>query len=324
MDRPFRFSVTAYEPDSSKDWVETARRAEALGYSTLFTADHYLGPGPSTQESGRAPVGVAPLTACMAAAMVTTDLRVGCRVLGVDYHQPAVVLAKELATLDLLSDGRLEVGLGAGWMAAEYEAMGLQMDRPGVRIERMGQVARLLKACWSGEQMDIRDSHVTATGFAGRPVPVQRPHPPLLIGGGGPKVLAMAGAEGDIVSFNFSNARGRIGPDSIRSSSQEATAEKVGWAREGAGERFGELELEIGAYFVAIGDRARETAEAVATRFEVGVEEIVDNPHALLGSVDDVCDRLVGLRERLGTSYINVPHRAMDELAPVVARLAGR
>jgi probable F420-dependent oxidoreductase len=322
MSKSFRFSVTAYEPDSGREWVETAQRAEDLGYSTLFTADHYLGPGPGTESSGRSPVGVAPLTACMAAAQSTTTLRVGCRVFCVDYHQP-IVLAKELATLDLLSDGRLEVGLGAGWLAPEYEAMGLQMDRPGVRIERLGQVARLLREFWSGEQLDFHESHVHAVGFAGRPLPVQKPHPPLLLGGGSPKVLGLAGQLADIVSFNFSNARGKIGPESISSSSHDATAQKVGWVREGAGERFGDIELEIGAYFVAVTDDFRSTADSLATRFGVTRNEIVDNPHALLGSVGAVCEQVIGLREQYGITYINVPHRNMLEMAPVVAKLAG-
>jgi probable F420-dependent oxidoreductase len=322
MNRRLRFSVTAYEPGSGKEWVDTAQQAEDLGYSTLFTADHYLGPGPSTDSAGRAPVGVAPLTACMAAAQSTSTLRVGCRVFCVDYHQP-VVLAKELATLDFLSDGRLEVGLGAGWLAAEYEGIGVQMDRPGIRIERLGQVARLLKDFWSGDQLDIADTHVHAVGFAGRPLPVQRPHPPLLLGGGSPKVLRLAGELGDIVSFNFSNALGKIGPDSITSSSQEATAQKVEWVREGAGARFHDIELEIGAYFVAVNDDYRSTADALAARFGVTPGDIIDNPHALLGSVDAVSESVVKLREQFGVTYINVPFRNMIEFAPVVARLAG-
>jgi probable F420-dependent oxidoreductase len=322
MVRPFRFSVTAYEPDTAGQWSETARRAEHLGYSTLFTVDHYLGPGPNTIESGRAPVQVAPIAASMAAAAATSTLRVGCRVFCIDYHQP-VVLAKELATLDVLSEGRLEVGLGAGWLAAEYEAMGLHMQSPGVRIERLRQVAVLLKAFWSGEQLDVAEAGVHAVGFAGRPHPVQQPHPPLLIGGGSPKVLRLAGEVADIVSFNFNNAPGRIGPESIATSSREATTKKVEWVRQGAGARFADVELEIGTYFVAVGDGYRATADRVAAQFGTSADDIIDNPHALLGSVDAVCERVLSLREEFGVSYVNVPGRNMDEFAPVVARLAG-
>jgi len=322
MNKPFRFSVTAYEPGSGREWTETARAAEDLGYSTLFTADHYLGPGPGTEAGGRSPVGVAPLTACMAAAQVTTTLRVGCRVFCVDYHQP-VVLAKELATLDFLSDGRLEVGLGAGWLAAEYEGIGIQMDSAGVRIERLGEVAELLRAFWSGEQLDLVGKHVRAVGFSGCPLPVQRPMPPLLLGGGSPKVLRLAGEVGDIVSLNFSNRGGKIGPESIATSSEAATAEKIDWVRQGAGDRFDEIELEMGAYFVDASEDHQSTARALADRFGVPVQDIVDNPHALLGSQQAIRERILELRETFGVSYINVPHRAMLDLAPVISSLAG-
>src|SRR5580698_7658329 len=136
--RPFRFSVQAFEAGSGRQWTDLARRAEDLGYSTLFTTDHYFGPGEISDVSGHRPVDVAPLTAMTAAAMATTRLRVGCRVFCVDYHNP-VMLAKELATLDMLSGGRLEAGLGAGWVAAEYDGLGIAMDRPGIRIERLAE-----------------------------------------------------------------------------------------------------------------------------------------------------------------------------------------
>ena len=166
--RPFRFAAQAFEATSGKEWTEIARRTEDLGYSTLFTTDHYFGPGSISESSGHRPVDVAPIAAMTAAAAVTTDLRVGCRVFNVDLHQP-VVLAKELATLDMLSDGRLEVGLGAGWVAAEYEGLGVPMDRPGVRIDRLGEVVELMKAHWSGDEVAVDGTYVHAHGFAGLP-----------------------------------------------------------------------------------------------------------------------------------------------------------
>src|SRR6185437_12003570 len=171
MLRPFRFSVQAFEATSAKEWTDLARQAEDLGYSTLFTTDHYFGPGAISDSSGHRAVDVAPIAASMAAAAATNTLRVGCRVSCVDYHNP-VVLAKELATIDLLSDGRLEAGLGAGWVAAEYEGLGIVMDRPGVRIARLAEVVGLLKDHWSGEDIDIDGTYVHAHGFAGRPLPV--------------------------------------------------------------------------------------------------------------------------------------------------------
>ena len=156
--RPFRFAAQAFEAKSGKEWLDIARRTEALGYSTLFTTDHYFGPGSIADSSGHRPVDVAPIAAMTSAASVTTDLRVGCRVFNVDLHHP-VVLAKEMATLDLLSDGRVEVGLGAGWVAAEYEGLGVTMDRPGVRISRLGEVVGLMKAHWRGDEMAV-ERHV--------------------------------------------------------------------------------------------------------------------------------------------------------------------
>lgn len=321
--RPFRFSVQAFEAQSGPAWTGLARRAEELGYSTLFTTDHYFGPGEISDASGHRPVDVAPLTAMTAAALSTTRLRVGCRVFCVDYHHP-VVLAKELATLDMLSGGRVEVGLGAGWVTAEYEGLGIAMDRPGIRIERLAETVELLKAHWSGSPLAVGGAFVRASGFAGRPLPVQQPHPPLFIGGGAPRVLRLAGRVADIVSINFNNAAGRLGAGSVASSTREATEEKIGWIREGAGDRFGGIELEIAAYFIAISSDPAEAVATMARRFSVPDEVLASHPHALIGSVPEICDKLEQRRGELGVSYINVAQRSMEAFAPVVARLAGR
>jgi probable F420-dependent oxidoreductase len=320
--RPFRFSVQAFEAESGTEWIRTARRAEDLGYSTLFLTDHYFGPGDISATSGHRPVDVAPLTAMTAAAMATTRLRVGCRVFCADYHNP-VVLAKELATLDMLSEGRLEVGLGAGWVAAEYDGLGIRMDRPGVRIERLAEVAGVLTAHWTGKPLEVRGRHVRASGFAGRPLPVQQPHPPILIGGGAPRVLKLAGRLADIVSINFNNAAGKLGSGSLASSTRDATAEKIGWIRDGAGDRFDDIELEIGAYFVAVSEDPAEALQSMARRFGVTSEALAEHPHALIGSVAEVCDSLEQRRSELGVSYVNVAQRSMGAFAPVVARLTG-
>lgn len=319
---PFRFGMQAFEASSGEEWTALARRAEQLGYATLFTTDHYFGPGAISASTGHRPVELAPMSAIMAAATATTELRVGCRVFGVDYHHP-VVLAKELATIDLLSGGRLEAGLGAGWTADEYAGLGIAMDSPGTRIERLGEVIALLKAHWDGGELDIDGVHVHAHGFAGRPRPVQQPHPPLFIGGGSPRILRLAGREADIVSINFNNASGKLGSSSVVNSTMDVTADKIGWVREGAGDRFAKLELEIGAYFVAVTDDPRDSLAAMAKRFSVSSEELAEHPHALLGSVSAICDTLEQRREQLGISYITVAQRHMEEFAPVVGRLAG-
>jgi probable F420-dependent oxidoreductase len=320
--RPFRFSVQAFEAESGRQWTDLARRAEELGYSTLFTTDHYFGPGSIAEASGHRPVDVAPLTAMTAAAMATTRLRVGCRVFCADYHNP-VILAKETATLDMLSEGRVEVGLGAGWVAAEYEGLGIAMERPGLRIERLAETVEVLRAHWAGEPLDIKRTFVRASGFAGRPRPVQRPYPPIFIGGGAPRVLRLAGRLADIVSINFNNAAGQLGTGSVASSTRDATVEKIGWIREGAGDRFGDLELEIAAYFIAISDDPADAVAAMARRFGVSPDVLATHPHALIGSVPEICDQLEQRRGELGVSYVNVAQRSMEAFAPVVARLAG-
>ena len=320
--RPFRFGAQAFESKSGKEWTEIARRTEALGYSTLFTTDHYFGPGSIAESSGHRPVDVAPIAAMTAAAAVTTDLRVGCRVFNVDLHQP-VVLAKELATLDMLSEGRLEVGLGAGWVAAEYEGLGVPMDRAGVRIKRLGEVVEVLKAHWTGEDVSVDGEYVHVHGFAGLPLPVQQPHPPIFIGGGRERILTLAGRLADIVSINFDNSAGRLGSSSVASSGASETEQKLAWIRAGAGDRFDDVELEIGAYFVAVNDEPGPVIASMASRFGVSEEDFASHPHALLGSVDSICDTLQERRERFGFSYVTIAQRNMEEFAPVVARLSG-
>ncbi len=320
--RPFRFSVQAFSAGSGDEWADLARRAEDLGYSTLFATDHYFGPGSIADDSRHRPVDLAPVAAIATAAAVTTGLRVGCRVFCVDYHHP-VVLAKEMATLDLLSGGRVEIGIGAGWVAAEYGGLGIAMDRAGLRIQRLGEAVAVLDAHFGGGAIDFAGDHFQVHGFEGLPRPVQRPRPPIMIGGGSPRVLRLAGRMADIVSINFDNSTGALGPASVAGSDTAATEAKLQWIREGAGDRLADIELEIGAYFVAVGPAAGEAAVAIAGRFGVDPAELAAHPHALLGSVDEVCDRLEDRRDRFGFSYVCVPQRNLDEFAPVVARLAG-
>ncbi len=318
---PFRFSLQAFEASSAADWVATCQRAEALGYDTLFTTDHYFGPGEIVAASGHRPVDVAPIAAMTMAAAVTSTIRVGCRVFGVDYHQP-VVLAKELATVDFLSGGRLVAAIGAGWVKAEYDGMGIVQDRPSVRIERLAEVIDVLRAHWSGQPIDVHGKHVRVGGFEGRPLPAQS-RIPLMIGGGAEKILTLAGQQADIVSFNFNNAAGTLGAGSVATSTEEQTMQKLAWVREAAGDRFAELELEIGAYFIAVTDDQATAAGAIGGRFGVDAAAILSHPHAYIGSVDQICATLIERRERFGFSNFCIAQRHLDEFAPVVARLAG-
>ena len=320
--RPFRFAVQSYAVESASVWRDLARRVEALGYSTLHVADHYIGPGPALASTDHPVQSIAAVPAMAAAAEATSTLRIGCRVFCVDYHHP-VVLAKEIATLDMLSDGRIEAGLGAGWLDAEYDAMGVGFDPAGVRIERLSAVIDLLRECFAGEELKFDRAGVTATGFAALPKPVQPGGPPLLVGGGSPRVLRLAGAKADIVSLNFDNSSGKIGPVGVGSGTADNTAAKVGWVREGAGERFGDLELEIAAYFTVVTDDPAPVVSRYAGAFGLEGEALTIHPHVLIGSVDTIVDELQRRRETYGISYVTVGDSVVDAFAPVVARLAG-
>lgn len=314
--KPFRFGMSSSATTSGAAWRDMARKAEDLGFSTLHVSDHYVD---AASNGGQM---LAAIPAMAMAAAVTDKLRVGARVLCVDYHHP-VVLAKSMATLDLLSDGRLELGIGAGWVASEYEAMGLSMDDAPTRIARLADTVSFFKAFFSGEPLDVSGPHVTAKGFKGQPTPVQS-NVPIIIGGGARKVLTYAGQVADIVSFNFDNRQGFVGPQGVQSSSAEAMDQKIAWVRDGAGDRFGSIELEVGAYFTTVTDDPTPVAEKMGGMFGLSVEQMLDHPNALIGSVDDICDRLVARRERYGFSYVTVSDRNADAFAPVVARLAGK
>ena len=322
MAHPFRFSVQAFTPASAKEWTEQARAAEDLGYSCLHLADHYLGAGEAATAASHPPQVVAAIPAMMAAAAVTSTIKVGARVMCCDYHQP-VVLAKSLATIDFLSEGRLEAGFGAGWITSEYDAMGVPMDRAGVRIDRMIEYVDLAKSYFAGADLDQQGEHVQVSNMAALPASPQAGGPKIMIGGGSPRVLRTAGAMADIVSINFDNSAGKIGAHGIGSGTADGTTQKVDWIREGAGDRFDDIEIEIGAYFTAVTDQTQATLEQMAGAMGMTPEVLAAHPHALVGSVDEICEILHQRREQYGISYVNVAVRNMAAFAPVVARLAG-
>jgi probable F420-dependent oxidoreductase len=323
MPRPFRFAVQSFSAPDAKTWRERARRAEAQGYSALHLADHFLGPGPALAESHHPLQELAAVPAMAAAAEATQALRIGCRVFCNDYRHP-VMLAKEAATLDLLSDGRLELGLGAGWLRGEYEAAGMRFDPAGQRIERLAEAVALLKALFADAPVAHAGPNYRVSGFTGAPRPVQKPHPPLLIGGGSRRVLELAAREAEIVSFNFNNRSGAIGPDGVRSATADATARKLDWVRRAAGARFAELELEIGAYFTFVSDAPEPAAAGLGRALGLSAEAMRRHPHALFGPPEAIGEELLRRREQYGISYVTVTDTAQDAFAPVVARLAGR
>ncbi len=324
MTRPFRFGVQAYAAESAAEWRGLAQHAEALGFSTFSVADHVIGPGPALAATNHPVQNLAAVPAMAVAAEATERIRIGARVLCVDYRNP-VMLAKELATLDFFSGGRLEMGLGAGWLANEYEAMGVGFDRASVRLDRLEETIALLRASFADGELDQRGTHVHAVGFEAVPKPVQRPMPSLMIGGGAPRILGIAGREADIVSLNFDNSSGKLGAAGVGSSTASLTEQKVQWIADGAGDRFADIELEIAAYFTVVTEAGADgvVLEKMAAGFGLGAAEFADHPHALIGTVDAICDRLVERRERYGISYVTFAARVMDAVAPIVERLSG-
>ena len=306
MTRPFRFAIIAAQAESAASWRAKARRAEELGYAVLLIVDHL----------GRQ---LASVPALVAAADATTTLRVGSFVFSNDYRNP-VMLAKELATLDLLSDGRLEIGLGAGWMTSDYEKLGIAYDPPPVRVERMMESARLIKRLLSEDEVEHAGKHYRVK-VALRPRPVQRPRPPLMIGGGGPRIQAFAAREADIVALSPQvDARGLPRLDSLTAGAVERRVARI---REIAGARFEALELNTIVFDAALISDRSAIAERIAARFKGALAGAVETPYFLYGSATEVVARLRAQRERLGISYVALPEGAMEEFSPVVAELAG-
>lgn len=321
--KPFRFGVQSYAATSPDDWRDQARQAEADGYSSFHLADHIIGPGPALAATNHPVQVIASIPAMAVAAEATDTIRIGCRVFCADFHNP-VILAKELATLDWFSGGRLEIGLGAGWLQGEYEAIGVRFDPPGRRIDRMLEVLAVLRACFGDGVVDVTGEHVHAVGFEGVPKPVQQPAPTIMIGGGSKRVLGIAGREADIVSLNFDNSSGKIGPDGVGSSTADRTTEKLEWIRAGAGERFDDLEIEIGGYFSVVTDDRRGTLEKMAPMLGLSPDQLAEYPHALIGSVDGICALLEERRETYGISYVSIGSSNADAFAPVVAKMTGK
>ena len=321
MDRPpFRFGVQATNATGGRQWRDTVRKIEDLGYSTLFLADHYLGPGPA-QRAARTPrQDLAPIAAMAAAAAHSETLRIGCRVFCIDYHVPAV-LAKEAATLDLLSDGRLELGIGAGWSEVEYTAMGLEFDRPGRRIAKLAEVVSLIKAHWQGDELDYTGEFVRVSGYAGRPRPVQRPHPPIMIGGGGQRVLSLAGREADIVSISSVPFAAR---DADGLDPQSVAQRRIGFARAAAGERYRDLDVESSPYFTEITDDPETALAGIGKTTGISADVLRNHPNVLIGSPESVGELLRSRRESLGVNYVTVQQSQIESFAPVVALLHGR
>jgi probable F420-dependent oxidoreductase len=306
--RLFRFGVQARRTGTRHEWIHLLRQSEDLGYSTLSVLDHFVR-------------GFDPMAALGAAAMATKTLRLGTLVIDTDFRHPAV-LAKGLATIDVLSEGRLEIGLGAGWLRDEYVQTGIPFDPPGVRIERMTETVRFIRQVFAEDTTTFSGRFISTTELTLPPKPVQRPCPPILIGGGGKRVLGVAAAHADIVGLTS-----RSLPDGSKVPGDMtacAVGEKVGWIKDAAGPRFADLELTIFINQLHFTDDQASLAADLAVKLGISQEEVLTSPHILIGTVDEMVSQLEQRRETFGISYYVVEEGNLDRFAPLVERLAGQ
>ena len=283
-----------------------ARHVEDSGYHTLVMPDHF-----------GARFALAP--ALVLAAEATSKLRVGSLVYDNDFHHPAL-LAQEVASIDLLTDGRFEFGLGAGWLRSEYDAAGIPFDDGGTRVERMAEAVHLVKALFTATPVTYQGRHYRLTGLTGSAKPAQQPHPPILIGGGGRRLLTLAGKEADIISVMPRSKRDGSGLEDA-DVSPEAFIRKVGWIRDAAGNRFARIELNTLVQTVVITDHPRAAAEPLAKEYQIAAEQVFETPLVLIGSVDQIVKNLEQRRERFGLSYITVFEKDLENMARVIGRL---
>ncbi|HEX6129646.1 MAG TPA: TIGR03621 family F420-dependent LLM class oxidoreductase [Candidatus Limnocylindria bacterium] len=302
--RPFRFGVTLPGSTGDREAVlEFAKRAEAAGASVLLATDHLGDWGPLPR---------------LVAAAQATSLRIGTLVLNNELRHPAV-LAQELATVDAMTDGRLEIGIGAGWNRPEFEAAGIGFDPPADRVRRMKATFRMLRQALSEGRIDHEaDAAYPAIRQADLPTSVQRPHPPFMVGGGGPKLLAFAAREAEIVGIDPRSLPGGGGdPTDITAA---AIDRKIGWIREAAGDRWDQLEISIIVWQVDPEFRTR-TGPPPPRRHGISEEELPTSPHFLVGDTEEMVETLLARRERWGISYVTVPAEGLATCEPVIARL---
>ena len=311
--RPFTFLAAVQDVLDARQLGELARRAEGTGFSGLVVPDHLI-------------PQLSPAPAMTAIAMATTTLRIGTFVLNNDLRHPAV-LAQDLASIDVLSDGRLDVAIGAGWRKEEYDAIGVGFDDGPTRVSRLEESIAVLKGCFAEGPFSFAGRHYAIREYDAYPKPVQRPHPPLLVGGGGKRILSIAGREADIVGL----APRQLGSQRVdpRSITWAATEEKIGWARAAAGDRAGKLTFNVypSGRALTVTDDARGTARTVVAELrersgiELTEDEVLASPHLWIGSIDGLVEKARALREELGITSMMLGD--VDELAPVVERLAG-
>jgi len=312
MPQPFRFGLQTHGPIEGMSWTDTAKFAEQQGYSSLLVPDHFHG------QYG-------PMTALAAAAAVTTELKVGALVFGNDYRHP-IMLAKEMATLDHIAEGRVEFGIGAGWMRTDYDQTGMTYDRPGLRIERMVESLQITKRCWQEGSFDFAGEHYQIDGYDGLPLPYTPGGPPVIIGGGGPRMLGVAAEHADIVAITANLRAGEVGADAISDSMPEAYDAKLARVGEVLGDRLDDTEINSLAMNTTITDDRDGALEFFAGMFGAPKEHVAQTPALIVGSVDEIVETLQERRDRWGFNYVVVQQnggQGLERFNEVISTLAG-
>ena len=305
--RPFRFAIQSQRADSAREWREKAKKIEALGYDVLLMADHF---GPQ--------FGIAPALAV--AAEATTTLRIGQLVLQNDLRHPAL-LAKDIATLDLLSDGRFELGIGAGGSyPPDFDWTGIPFEPAPIRVDRLRESIAVLKGLFSDGPFTFQGSHFCIAEYDGMPKPVQKPWPPILIGAGGPRMMTLAAREADIIGLL--PAMGPTGGDfSLDEMTVPGLKTKVDFIRSVAPERFDEIEFNSLTQVLDVTEDRLASIERLSREWEQDPVNWKDSPFLLVGSEQSIADDIRGYRETIGFTYFVLRDHMMDAFAPILARL---
>lgn len=309
MTAPIRFSANIGKTPIDR-LAATTQRAEELGFYSVTVPDH-LDDQP------------APLLALTAIAAATSTIRLLPLVLANDYRHP-VLLAKELATLDALSGGRLEAGLGAGWMTSDYDFSGIQLDSPGTRIRRLRESVDIIAGLLGGREVAMDGEFYSVHGSQGAPAAVQSGGVPIMLAGGKEKMLTLAGEKADIIGINPGLTAGVIDERAGRDATLERTDQKLAWVRNAAGSRFESLTIQTRIHLAMIADDREAVAQEMAPLLGISAAEALASPHALVGTVDQVVEEVLQWRERWGFSYISIDADVMEDFAPVVEALDGR
>jgi len=307
--KPMRFATQTGGAPTAEEWIARAKRIEALGYDTIAMPDHMVGGA------------WAAMPALAALAPVTTRLRFGTLVTDNDFRNP-VVFAREVAVLDVISGGRFELGVGAGWLDRDYAGTGIPMDRGRVRVARLAEAVRLMKRLFTEEQVDFAGTYYTVTKAECRPKTIQQPHPPIMIAGGGPDILRLAGQEADIVAIVPAGITGS-GTLANESVTLETMTTQAALVREAAGDRAGDLELSMFLDCVLTDDRDATIAD-MAEKAKADPALLRDSAYRGIGTLDQIREHILRVRAAVGITYVCLRGPDVEKLGPVVSALSGR